>query len=289
MMIVRETAGSLTLVRQADHDDQCGRMAAYLDPTLFPSAQAQWALTLAAFLHDNGWDGWEELPRLQPDTRRPLNFARIGEAERCALYRDGIAIAVETHPLVGLLVSMHGLGLQRRFLGIHGHTGWRTPPPDEHPAIERFCGEQELLQLELIDRLRADAELSSLVAGSAAAPDDDTGGPQPLHYGPSLLRLYKLLELLDALSLRLAWLGLSEQPLGPLPPVARDTPDQMLAVRKVAEQTLALAPYPFTRSPLDVPLPARLLDNRPYADDADYRAAFARAAVVLLPFTLVAG
>ncbi|GAC1454752.1 MAG: hypothetical protein PVSMB4_15330 [Ktedonobacterales bacterium] len=287
-MIVRETAGRFTLVRQADHDDQCGRMAAYLDPALFPSAESQRALTLAAFLHDNGWDAWEEQPRLQPDTRRPLNFTRIGEAERCALYREGIALAVEAHPLVGLLVSMHGLGLQRRFLGIHGQAGWRTPPPDEDPEVERFCQEQELLQVELIERLRTDAVLADLVVNSAA-PDDD-GGPHPLRYDLSLLRLYKLLELLDALSLRLAWLGLSENPpLEPVPDVAQDAPDQMLTVRKVAEHTLALAPYPFTRSPLDVPLPARLLDDRAYADDADYRAAFAAAAVVLLPFRLVAG
>lgn len=288
-MIVRQTDDRLTLVRQADHDDQCGRMAAYLDATLLPSAEAQGALCLAAFLHDNGWDAWEEQPRLQPDTRRPMNFTRIGEAERCALYRDGIAIAVESHPLVGLLVSMHGLGLQRRFLGIHGHKDWRTPAPDEHPEVERFCEEQEVLQVELIETLRADSALSDLVAGSAAPPDDTAAGPRPLRYGPSLMRLYKLLELLDALSLRLAWLGLSEHPLGPVPAAAADAPDQTLAVRKAADHTLALTPYPFSQSPLAVPLPARILDDRPYADDTDYRAAFAAAEVQLLPFTLVAG
>jgi hypothetical protein len=292
-VIVRESDGQLILVRQADHDDQCGRMAACLDPALFPGAEpgmaAQHGLRLAAFLHDNGWAAWEERPRLQPETGRPMLFTHLAEADWCDLYRDGITVAVEADPLAGLLVSMHGLGLRRGFLGISGATNWREPRPGEDPEVERFCQEQELLQTELIERLRAIPNMAAVVAGAAAPSPDASGAPQPLDYGATLLRLYKLLEFLDNLSLHLCWRSLSEEPLGPLPAADPAQPDRMVAARKVDAHTLALVPYPCMRSPLLVPVAARVLEDRAYADDADYRLAFLAVEVVALPFVLVAG
>jgi hypothetical protein len=287
-VIVRERDGRLILVRQSDHDDQCGRMAAYLDAGLFSDAACHRALTQAAFLHDNGWDAWEEVPRLQADTQRPLLFTRLDVGEWCALYSDGIAVAAEAGPLTGLLASMHGLGLRRRFLGILGDTSWRTPPEGEDPEVERFCQEQELLQAELIDRLRASPHSADVVAGSVLPDPGATGGPTPLTYGPTLIRLYKLLEFLDALSLRLAWRGLSEEPLGPVPDPDPGRPDRTLTVRKVDEYTLALSPYPFSHSPLAVPLPARVLTDRAFGSDEEFRDAFNATEVSLLPFTLAA-
>jgi hypothetical protein len=290
-MIVRAEGGLLVLVRQCDHDDQCGHLAAALRAGYFPNATARRALCLAAFLHDNGWAPWEEHPQVDPETGRPLQFTQVDPAAWCALYRDGITTAVEADPLAGLLVSLHGLGLRRHFLGIRGDTDWRTPPEDEDPEVERFCEEQELLQDELIARLRDerdDRETAAVLAGTTVptAENPDAGGR--IAYGPTLLRLYTLLELLDALSLRLNWRGLSEEPLGPVPDLDPTRPNQQLAVRRVDDHTLALTPSPFDAATIAAPVAARLLPDRPYTQP-DFALAFATAEVVSRSFTIVAG
>jgi hypothetical protein len=287
-MIVRERDGELILVRQTDHDDQCGRMAAMLDSALLPSAAAHRALTRAAFLHDNGWRDWEEHPTLDPKTAQPRSFTQLDPATWCALYSGGIAVAVDADPLTGLLVSMHGLGLRRRFLGIHGAQAWRTPPDDEDPEIERFAQEQELLQIELIEGLRASPATAEIVAGCVLPKSDEIAVARPLVYGPALLRLYKLLEFLDQLSLRLNWRGLSEEPFQVVPAPDATQPDRVLAARKVDPHTLALAPYPFSHSPLAVPVVARILPKRPFESDDDFRDAYIAAEPRLIPYTLVA-
>jgi hypothetical protein len=229
---------------------------------------------------------------VDPETGRPLQFTQIEPAAWCALYGDGITTAVEADPLAGLLVSLHGLGLRRHFLGIRGDADWHTPPEDEDPEIERFCEEQELLQAELIARLRdepGDPEIASVLAGTVLPTAEDaseTAGP--LTYGPPLLRLYTLLELLDALSLRLNWRGLSEEPLGPVPDLDPTRPDHHLAVRRMDDHTLALTPSPFDSPAIPAPVAARLLPDRPYTQP-DFALAFATAEVVSRPFTIMAG
>lgn len=288
-MIVRERDGELVLVRQTDHDDQCGRMAAMLDGALLPSAPVHHALTRAAFLHDNGWRDWEEHPTLLAETAQPLSFTQLDPTAWCELYSGGIAVAVDSDPLTGLLVSMHGLGLRRRFLGIFGAQPWRTPQDDEDPEIERFAQEQELLQIELIESLRASPATADIVAGCVLPKSDEIAVARPLVYGPPLLRLYKLLEFLDLLSLRLNWRGLSEEPFSGVPASDPGQPDRVLAARKVDQHTLALVPYPFSHSPLSVPALARILPNRPFESDEDFRDAFIAAEPRLIPYTLVAG
>ena len=288
-MIVRERDGQVVLVRQADHDDQCGRMATFLDAELFPSAEVRRSFVQAAFLHDNGWDAWEEHPHLQRETGRPMLFTRLDAVEWCALYREGIALAVEADPLAGLLVSMHGLGLRRSFLGIRGAADWRATGQDEDPEVERFCEEQELLQAELIAGLQSNSGMAPVVAGCVLPPDDGSAAPRPLTYGPTLMRLYKLIEFLDALSLRLAWRGLSEEPFWPVPDVDEARADHKLTARKQDDHTVALAPFPFATSPLAVPMVARVLPDRSYDSDAEFQAAFMAAQPELLRFALVAG
>ncbi len=288
-MIVRELDDELHLVRQTDHDDQCGRMAALLDDALFPTASAHRALTRAAFLHDNGWGPWEEHPRLVPETGRPMSFTQVDATSWCVLYSDGIAVATETDPLTGLLVSMHGLGLRRQYLGIRGDAAWRIPTSDEDPEIERFSQEQELLQIELIERLRANPATAEIVAGCVLPRPSETAVARPLIYGPPLLRLYKLLEFLDALSLRLAWRGLSEEPFSPFPSPDPSQPDRVLTARKVDEHTLTLTPFPFGHTPLAVPLPARVFPNRQFESEDAFRDAFIAAQLRLIPYVLAAG
>lgn len=288
-MIVRAEGGQLVLVRQCDHDDQCGHLAASLRAGYFPNATARRSLCLAAFLHDNGWASWEEHPQVDPESGRPLQFTQVEPAAWCPLYRDGITTAIEADPLAGLLVSLHGLGLRRHFLGIRGDTNWRTPPDDEDPEVERFCEEQELLQAELIARLRDDPEAAVILAGTAPPDAGDAGdGTGPIAYGPPLLRLYTLLELLDALSLRLNWRGLSEEPLGPVPDLDPALPNHQLAVRRVDDHTLALTPSPFDAPAIAAPVAARLLPDRPYTQ-AEFALAFATAEVVSRPFSVVPG
>jgi hypothetical protein len=74
--------------------------------------------------------------------------------------------------------------------------------------------------------------------------------------------------------------------LGPAP-VDYSGGEAQLTLRPIAENTVAIAPYPFDHSPLPVAVRACMTADRDYRDD-DFRAAFASALPVELQFAVCA-
>ena len=90
----------------------------------------------------------------------------------------------------------------------------------------------------------------------------------------------------DALSLYLTWRGLREG----RPGVLRDVPGRPgergvdLDLRPDGPMTCSLTPWPFSEGEVALPVRARRIEDRPYADDEDLGRALARAPWVTLAY-----
>lgn len=259
-MIVSSRPEGLALVRQVDHQEQCRRMAERWGGPGFERIADWAALTEAAGRHDEGWREVDARPRVEPDGR-PLDFPRIDRAEHCALFRRGIDLAGHAGPRAELLVSMHGAGLHQRRMGLDGPL-----PVDHAPAVERFLAEEEGRQADLRARLGDDLALAAWAWDA-----------------------YLLLQAWDALSLYLVWRGLPEGRAGTLPsvPCGPGGPHAAVRLEPLGRLTARCDPFPFPGDEVSLPIPARIVEDRPYRDDEDLAAALAAARAVTLECVVV--
>lgn len=263
-MIVSRRPEGLVLVRQVDHQDQCALLAAAWGNDDFARFAPFDPVAEAAACHDEGWRAWEEAPQVRDGA--PVDFTEIDRPAHVALYRAGIAAASRRDPRTGLLVSMHGAGLYEGRGGLD--PGPPTPRADREAVVRAFLEEQDAVQAAL---------RAAIGAGSALDAWAWAG--------------YRLLQTWDALSIHLTWRGLlAGRPLT-LPQVPREVgdPGLDLHVRPDGPMACIVSPWPFSRPAVDLPVRARVLDDRPYAGDLDLRESLDAAPWVTLAFRVREG
>ena len=247
-MIVSRRPEGLLLVRQVDHQEQCGAIARAWGNDRFARPEPYAPLALAAEVHDEGWRAWEEAPQVAGGA--PVDFPQIDRPTHVALYRAGIAGAVARDPRAGLLVSLHGQGLYEGRGGLD--PGPPTPRAERPPAVRAFLAEQDALQAELRRRLGAGPALDAWAWAS-----------------------YRLLQTWDVLSLYLTWRGLAAGRESVLPQVPRAVGDAgvELVLRPDGERSCTCDPWPFAEGEVELPVAARVVEDRDYASDADLQGA----------------
>ncbi len=145
-MIIRDSERGLTLIRQTEHARLCGVMAHAWGNDRFQPPEPRIPVIEAAAEHDNGWQEWEDAPRLNPESRQPYSYLDIPVDQHLEIYRRGIARAVSRDPYVGLIVSLHGSRLYARFRA-------------GQPGATEFLSQQESLRDRLIQGLASDPGL----------------------------------------------------------------------------------------------------------------------------------
>jgi hypothetical protein len=252
-VIVSRRPEGLVLVRQVDHQEQCGLMAAAWGNAGFARPEPFAPLAEAAAVHDEGWRAWEEAPRVGEDGA-PVDFPHIDRPTHVALYGDGIAEAVARDPRTGLIVSMHGLGLYEGRLGLD--EGPATPRRARPPAVQAFLAAQDTLQGELRER----------IGGGRALEEWAWAG-------------YRLLQTWDVMSLHLTWRAQAAGRETTLPQVPRTAgdPGVTLTLRPLDALTAACDPWPFAEGEVALPVAARTIEDRRYASDADLQGALRAA------------
>ena len=252
-MIVSRSAEGLVLVRQVDHQDQCGLMADAWGNPGFARPEPYGPLALAARIHDEGWREWEETPGVGADGA-PVNFADIDRPTHVALYRRGIDAAAARDAAAGLLVSLHGQGLYEGRRGLD--PGPATPRGDREPEVRAFLDRQDGVQAGLRARL-----------GGGPALDDWASAA------------YRLLQTWDVLSLFLTWGTLAARGAHTLPRVPRRARDPGVDLRLSAgaDGPIACAPWPFAADRVDLPVAARTVPDRPYSSAGELAEALVQA------------
>lgn len=275
-MLIAAREDDYRIVAQNEHATMAGRFTDRWGNDAFDDAEPTAAMRAIAYTHDNGWWTWDLYPHLAEDGE-PINLFETPTASWEQFYEQGIEIAVELDPYVGLVVSMHGAGVRRQRYG--------TIPsmPDRSDEYAAFIEREETRQRRLAIDLRGSDRYGDYVTDEAVAmlkTLHDTGrfdGDTPLW------RSYCLLQLWDRLALHCClYPELESTTLGPVP-VADGWTDLDVAV--VDDTTLALNPYPFDTDPFVVPVRERTIPSREYADAADIRSTYYAADLETTDYT----
>jgi Protein of unknown function (DUF3891) len=242
-MIICSGDGTLAVVRQVDHQIQCGVLARAWGNDVFARPPHYDDLIVAAQIHDEGWRGWEEHPRIDPKGR-PMDFPDLAREEHIPLYERGIRMAADVGPRVGLIVSMHGQGLYEKRLGLDGIAPARDTRPDPEQV---FLAAQDDLQRNLCAQI------------------NDPDATQWAWAG------FRLLQAWDTLSLYLTWRGLPRGATWTLPRVPRHVGDDGVEVRLKPgdDGACTVDPWPFHDNLVEAPVAMRRVPDRTYVNDAD--------------------
>ena len=249
-MLVRDLGDGWQLVRQPDHADLSGRLAAAWGgeakrPRPYDS------VVLAATRHDDGWGVYDRRPTFDPERERPTSFLDVPIPSHLAFYRACIEVVTGEDPYAGLLVSMHGAGI---YNGRYG-----TQPSLRLSGVEEYRDRIA----EFVDEQEATHEARASEVGVA---EDERWAN------------YKLLQVFDRLSLSLClkdWETEAAEPDSVSPaPLDYAGGEAELTIEPRGPWRVAIDPYPFAESPARFTVVRKVLPKRSYADNADFRAAY---------------
>jgi Protein of unknown function (DUF3891) len=205
----------------------------------------------AVLLHDAGWDGREEPPRLALDGL-PLAFDTLPDEEREELWRAAIERAGLRGRYVAYLVSYHVCTLA----GVYS----------EHPH-PGFLASEEARRADIRSQLAADPRYAQVLSG----PVDEVNRA--------------VLRLSDALAVHLSR-GTTRRV--ELTGLCRRGGCVSLTLEHVRERIYRLHPWPLSGTRLDLHAEGRILEDPVFPDGAALRHAWATASVQRLQWTVLA-
>lgn len=260
-MICRPKRDWWLLISQLAHSWVAGQLATAWGNEEFGPPTPREAVILATALHDIGWSEWDAAPRLRSDGR-PVNFLETSLDETRQVWQRSVAYVGSLDPYAALLVSLHASTIYRR----RQERG--AAPPAEQGELQTLMEVGTATQAALQEQLKGHP-----LYGPAVEPD-------------SLWANYRILRTCDMLSLALCTGPLGE---GEIPEVPGRRPGEWTTLRyfPLNQNTLALAPYPFSEPRLTVGVEARQLEQAAYPSLSTYHAALGEAAWNRLEFTLI--
>ena len=257
-MIVRKDAGGgLTLIRQTDHSEFVGQLAAHWGSAQFSALRPYESVVRAATFHDYGYVQWEPDPDFDAENGIPYEFRRQpGSQRQLDAYQWCIDWLSGIDPYSGLLVSMHRTGLWRARYDTISHPAARVRDSLE-AAIEDMAVRNEARQEK--DKQAFDAD--------------------------ELWTNYKLLQVWDLLGL---YFGCQEPVEDYMEPVPSDYAGSSvrLGLTPAGQRKVAFDPYPFDQRPLRLQIACRRVAGH-YPDQASFRKAYFQAPAELLEYELV--
>jgi hypothetical protein len=262
-VIISRFDGRLLVVRQADHGVQSGGFGAAWAGISPIDSFRESRLVEAAVRHDNGWAPWDAKPQLDPQDGRPAQFVRVPRHSHVGIYGRGIAEAAEADPYVGLLVSMHGVGLYNDRYGTF-RLREQDFTAEEKSVVHEFLQDQEQVQKSLL----------------GACGYESMTSPQDI---PEIWRDYLLLQVWDRLSLQFIWKSAQDGMIAPVPGFSEG-----ITCTHAGEFCLKLDPYPFVDSPSYFPVEARLVADREYRSAEDFLAEYLTSPMMIVECKAVA-
>jgi len=248
-MIVRPLPAGAIAVPQSVHALLAFQLADHWGNRATPRPASRAEVLAAVMLHDSGWDGRDEPPRLGPDGA-PLAFDSWPAPEHEAIWRSGIERAAAHGRYVAWLVSHHASMLAR------------GSSPAAHAG---FLAAEEQRRAALAADLAADPRHRQLLATGADAVNR------------------AIVRITDALAVHLI-LGLAA-PLT-IPELPRRSGPVPLEIEPLGEDRVRLRPWPFAGPRLTVSVEARQLPTTRFADPAALSEAWRTAPRCRLSWTL---
>ncbi|EFW90941.1 hypothetical protein ZOD2009_17383 [Haladaptatus paucihalophilus DX253] len=290
-MIIADGEGHYRFITQPDHARLAGRFAEHWGNETFERPEPFAAMVLAADAHDDGWWEYDRRPHLEDG--EVVDFLSVPADAWVAFYDGGIESVIELNDYAGLVTSMHGSGLRRRRYGLS--SSW----PDTPPAFEEFVDREERRQTRLAEELHgreadgehgnerrsnADTRLSDADIDLLTALHEE--GEPPEGTESRLWCNYELLQVWDFLSLVLCTSEWPEETTIDSVPTSPETADVSMTVTPLGDDEFRLDPYPFDEAPLTASVPARIVPDGGYDDEAALLRAYYGGEHETVEFTL---
>jgi hypothetical protein len=275
MMVTPYDDKRLFATLQTDHSRIAGFLASHWGNSTFATPMPWNSVVLAAQEHDRGWWLWECRPTLS-DEGGPLDYQNdtlhhLGEL-RTTIYRNAVSDITPIDPYAALLILNHLTGL---LTAGNGAYSFRKDVSD-NPIAKTYLQEQSEEKQALIETVRRLSEFRDY--------SSDT----------QIENNAKLIEVIDALAQFLC----NRYPLNntrrgkdpnrvfaemPVPTQPGEN-EVRLVLTVIDEHGLAIDPYPFDVSPLDVNYMARWLPNQSYSSRESFLKDFYRAETVTVRY-----
>jgi hypothetical protein len=246
-MILNPHADGLVAVLQSAHAFAAFQIADHWGNRLTPRPSPRTEVLAAVLLHDAGWDG-HETPQLDAHGR-PVAFDTLTEPEHERIWVSSVERAAVIGRYAEYLVSHHVSSLAA------------MAADDRHSG---FLAKQEARRAQLRSELSRDPRYRSALAAEADQVNR------------------AVMRIADALAVHLVRGG--EDLL--IPNLPRRGGSAPLSVRRVAERTYRLRPWPLVGRRLDISTEGRLLAAQEFSDLPTLRSAWADARTVRLTWTL---
>ena len=259
-MIITESSSGYRFITQHEHSKIAGRCAMRWGNDDFESLDPKGSLVTAAFLHDIGWQEFDQQPRLKSDEKTenptPVNFHELSPQTWIDMYEQGIDATAAIDPYAGLVVSLHGVGLQNRRYGLTPE--WSNPRSEFDGFIQREQKRQRQLMEQISEQ--DDFSMSSTDRTTLKQLQEDAHNPE--QYEGQLWCNYKLLQIWDTLSHILC---ATTNPTGETSienvPVSTST-DITISIHSETANTYRIVPYPFQTDPLVVSVTGRTVSEQ---------------------------
>jgi hypothetical protein len=246
-------------IPQSQHALISGQIAAAWGNGEFPAPEPKRQVEIAARRHDDGMDGFDAEPELDPDTGLPRSFMRMPVAVQVDCWRRGPSLVAAESAYAGILVSLHGSSL----------IGRRRLDPDDiegRELVDGYLADQRTLREGL--RQRAVAE---------EGVGEEELNEERLEVNRRLLAAW------DRMSLAIC-----------MPRLPDDVPDVpaagggsgTLRMEPLAGGRVAVGPWPFAVERVAVGAEGRPLERR-FSDEGEMRAELAGAEPVAVAAELV--
>ncbi len=249
-MILHPTEDGFVAIPQSAHALMAFQIAEHWGNRSTPRPSPRAEVLAAVLLHDAGWDGREEPPRLAPNGV-PLAFDTAPDDEREESWTSAVERARLSGRYVAYLVSHHVTTL--------------AAFNQEH-RFDPFMAGQEALRLRLQQELKGDARYAT--AFSTGADEVNRA----------------VVRLTDGIAVHLARGNRQTAVLAGLPRRGGSVP---LVLKPAGERSCRLRPWPLVGKRLAVTTEGRLLPGGRFPDEAALGEAWQAAATVRLSWMLL--
>ncbi len=269
--MIRHRQGSdFLLITQDDHARLSGQLAEHFGNGRFAAPRPRRQVIDAIAMHDSGWPLHDDSPTLNADGF-PLHVFESPIEISTRVWAESVRRAADVDLYTGLLVSLHVLSLSAM---TQRH---ETPERfDEHRQELFLLNQFQQDQIELQDDLRRRVGLRTdipLRLGLAQFPDAAGDEQEEL-----LAFNYKLLKLMDRLSLELCCAEKLNWKIDPFSPHPGTDSTDIVVLRPVAGQ-IAVTPWPFRTDRFEFEVTARRVPATTSADNDTFRREYERAPV----------
>lgn len=257
-MIIRKQNNQLVLLRQDEHDDQCGQVARLWGTEKFQQLKDHETVSIGIENHDTGWTKPDDDVLFNEITKRPMNFMDVDLPNHVDFYESGYRQILDKNPYSGLLLGLHWIGLYTSRYG------------NDPTFTYKVSDDLKDYMNSVITRMEkefAEKKLQFWTPKQARSEFDDNMWMQ-----------FEFFQVMDRMSLFLAHTNPKEEKetvLGPIRPSRQEKPIQ-LTLKAKGNGIVVVDPFPFAME-FETVLPVKLIEDRDYANQQDAKEAVEKA------------